>query len=177
MELLQQFHSGRSINPLGPPAIRLRSAGPRERERPLAMVRSHRKRKRARQVDKSRQQVRHDPASFFVANLERLFDEWVSILLTTTLPCGISSSDPCILTAFRLLDSAIDGSESMRSRFAHSPPRKWIYGRGSIVGVLNATLLEEELQPGQDILVVLVDEFGLGRSTERERAMKTYRTE
>ncbi|KAH7119309.1 hypothetical protein EDB81DRAFT_76200 [Dactylonectria macrodidyma] len=38
--------------------------------------------------------------------------------------------------------------------------RKWIYGRGSIVGVLNATLLEDELQPGQDILVVLVDEFG-----------------
>jgi len=38
--------------------------------------------------------------------------------------------------------------------------RKWIYGRGSIVGVLNAILLEEEPQPGQDILVVLVDEFG-----------------
>jgi len=38
--------------------------------------------------------------------------------------------------------------------------RKWMYGRGSIVGVLNATLLEEELQPGQDILVVLADEFG-----------------
>ncbi|KAI3571941.1 hypothetical protein IWW34DRAFT_235239 [Fusarium oxysporum f. sp. albedinis] len=38
--------------------------------------------------------------------------------------------------------------------------RKWIYGRGSIVGVLNDTLLEDELQPGQDILVVLVDEFG-----------------
>jgi len=38
--------------------------------------------------------------------------------------------------------------------------RKWVYGRGSIVGVLNAALLEDELQPGQDILVVLVDEFG-----------------
>ncbi|KAG7001568.1 hypothetical protein Forpi1262_v009506 [Fusarium oxysporum f. sp. raphani] len=37
--------------------------------------------------------------------------------------------------------------------------RKWMYGRGSIVGVLNPALLEEELQPGQDILVVLVDEF------------------
>jgi len=119
LELLQQFHTGRGINPLGTPAIRLQSAGPTESERPLTMVRSHRKRKRARQVDKIRQQVRHDPTSFFVANLERVFDEWVSILLTTTLPCGISSSDPCILTAFRLLDSTIDGSESMRSRFAH----------------------------------------------------------
>ncbi|KAI1357234.1 hypothetical protein F5Y08DRAFT_353313 [Xylaria arbuscula] len=39
-------------------------------------------------------------------------------------------------------------------------PRKWMYGRGSIVGVLNVALLEEQLQPGQDILVVLVDEFG-----------------
>ncbi|KAM4063866.1 hypothetical protein HRG_006965 [Hirsutella rhossiliensis] len=38
--------------------------------------------------------------------------------------------------------------------------RKWMYGRGSIVGVLNPALLEEELQPGQDILVVLADEFG-----------------
>lgn len=35
-----------------------------------------------------------------------------------------------------------------------------MYGRGSIVGVLNDALLEEPLQPGQDILVVLVDEFG-----------------
>jgi len=38
--------------------------------------------------------------------------------------------------------------------------RKWIYGRGSIVGVLNPAILEDELQPGQDILVVLADEFG-----------------
>lgn len=35
-----------------------------------------------------------------------------------------------------------------------------MYGRGNIVGVLNATLQEDELQPGQDILVVLVHEFG-----------------
>ncbi|KAH8747602.1 hypothetical protein F5883DRAFT_437089 [Diaporthe sp. PMI_573] len=40
------------------------------------------------------------------------------------------------------------------------PSGKWMYGRGSIVGVLNAALLEDELQPGQDVLVVLVDEFG-----------------
>ncbi|KAH7303746.1 hypothetical protein B0I35DRAFT_344072, partial [Stachybotrys elegans] len=38
--------------------------------------------------------------------------------------------------------------------------RKWLYGRGSIVGVLNVALLEKEPGPGKDILVVLVDEFG-----------------
>ncbi|KAH8659512.1 hypothetical protein BGZ61DRAFT_485942 [Ilyonectria robusta] len=38
--------------------------------------------------------------------------------------------------------------------------KKWIYGRGSIVGVLKPALLEEELQLGQDTLVVLSDEFG-----------------
>ncbi|KAI0804241.1 hypothetical protein GGR55DRAFT_659129 [Xylaria sp. FL0064] len=38
--------------------------------------------------------------------------------------------------------------------------RKWMYGRGSIVGVLNDALLEEEPPAGHDILVVLVDEFG-----------------
>ncbi len=38
--------------------------------------------------------------------------------------------------------------------------RKRMYGRGSIVGALNPALLEEELQAGQDILVVLADEFG-----------------
>ncbi|KAH7125012.1 hypothetical protein B0J13DRAFT_511312 [Dactylonectria estremocensis] len=38
--------------------------------------------------------------------------------------------------------------------------RKWMCGRGIIVGVLNPTLLDEEPQPGQDILVVLADEFG-----------------
>jgi hypothetical protein len=38
--------------------------------------------------------------------------------------------------------------------------RKWMYGMGSIVGGLNPALLEEELQVGQYILVVLADEFG-----------------
>ncbi|CAI6027852.1 unnamed protein product [Clonostachys chloroleuca] len=38
--------------------------------------------------------------------------------------------------------------------------RKWMYGRGSIIGVLNVALLEKEPEPGQDILVVLVDDFG-----------------
>ncbi|KAH7125010.1 hypothetical protein B0J13DRAFT_531274 [Dactylonectria estremocensis] len=38
--------------------------------------------------------------------------------------------------------------------------RKWVYGRGSIIGVLNAALLEKEPEPGHDVLVVLVDEFG-----------------
>ncbi|KAI1345309.1 hypothetical protein F5Y01DRAFT_309166 [Xylaria sp. FL0043] len=38
--------------------------------------------------------------------------------------------------------------------------KKWMYGRGSIIGVLNDALLEEKLPAGQDILVVLVDEFG-----------------
>ncbi|KAH6970497.1 hypothetical protein BKA56DRAFT_622180 [Ilyonectria sp. MPI-CAGE-AT-0026] len=38
--------------------------------------------------------------------------------------------------------------------------KKWIYGRGSIVGVLKPALLEEELQLGQDTLAVLSDEFG-----------------
>ena len=35
--------------------------------------------------------------------------------------------------------------------------RKQIYERENIIGVLNTTLLEEELQSGQDVLVVLVD--------------------
>jgi hypothetical protein len=44
--------------------------------------------------------------------------------------------------------------------------RKWMYGRGSIIGVLNVELLEKEPEPGQDILVVLVDEFGfISRAT------------
>ncbi|KAH7116651.1 hypothetical protein B0J13DRAFT_653258 [Dactylonectria estremocensis] len=38
--------------------------------------------------------------------------------------------------------------------------RKWIYGRGSIIGVLNIALLEKEPAAGHDILVVLLDEFG-----------------
>lgn len=38
--------------------------------------------------------------------------------------------------------------------------RKWMYGRGSIIGVLNVALLEKEPELGRDILVVLVDEFG-----------------
>src|ERR1700733_8766977 len=38
--------------------------------------------------------------------------------------------------------------------------RKWMYRRGSIISVLNPRLLETEPQPGQDILVILTDEFG-----------------
>ncbi|KAG7423449.1 Zinc finger BED domain-containing protein RICESLEEPER 2 [Fusarium oxysporum f. sp. raphani] len=47
---------------------------------------------------------------------------------------------------------------------------KWMYGRGSIVGVLNPALLQEELQPGQDILVVLVDEFSFTSKVTLEGA-------
>ncbi|EXM12767.1 hypothetical protein FOTG_18750 [Fusarium oxysporum f. sp. vasinfectum 25433] len=47
---------------------------------------------------------------------------------------------------------------------------KWMYGRGSIVGVLNPALLQEELQPGQDILVVLVDEFSFTSKATLEGA-------
>ncbi|RKK32595.1 hypothetical protein BFJ69_g18751 [Fusarium oxysporum] len=57
---------------------------------------------------------------------------------------------------------------------------KWMYGRRSIVGVLNPALLQEELQPGQDILVVLVDEFSFtskatleGRYCDEEGVLST----
>ncbi|KAI8397484.1 hypothetical protein FOFC_20756 [Fusarium oxysporum] len=46
----------------------------------------------------------------------------------------------------------------------------WKSRRGSIVGVLNPALLQEELQPGQDILVVLVDEFSFTSKATLEGA-------
>jgi hypothetical protein len=63
--------------------------------------------------------------------------------------------------------------------------RKWMYGRGSIVGVLNPTLLDEEPQSGQDILVVLADEFGFtskatfdsGTAIWNEASPQTAKTE
>ena len=62
---------------------------------------------------------------------------------------------------------------------------KWMYGRGNIVGVLNPTLLEREPQPGQDILVVLTDEFGFtpratfdsGTAMENQRSAQKTRAE
>ena len=48
-----------------------------------------------------------------------------------------------------------------------------MYGRGSIAGVLNPALLEGEHQPGQDILVVLADEYGFTSKASFDSATAT----
>lgn len=64
--------------------------------------------------------VRYDAISFLDANLEIVLDDWITFLAHTTLPSTIASSDPYVITVFRVLDGAIDGSESIRSRLAHT---------------------------------------------------------
>ncbi len=56
---------------------------------------------------------------FFVAHLQNVLEDWITILVKTTLPSGITSSDPVVTSAFQLLDSTINGGDDMRSRFAN----------------------------------------------------------
>ncbi|KAH8889961.1 hypothetical protein GQ53DRAFT_622155, partial [Thozetella sp. PMI_491] len=64
--------------------------------------------------------VRYDAITFLDANLEIILDDWITFLARVTLPSTISSSDPYIITVFQVLDGAIDGSESIRSRLAQT---------------------------------------------------------
>ncbi len=97
------------------PTPRRQSAQPKKRE--AALNAHHAKNIATAQEDASA--VRYGAIPFFIANVEQVFDEWVSMLSKTSLPGDISSSDPFVLTTFHLLDSMMDGGESIRSRFAH----------------------------------------------------------
>ncbi|KAH8742237.1 hypothetical protein F5883DRAFT_356082, partial [Diaporthe sp. PMI_573] len=48
-----------------------------------------------------------------------VLDDWMTILVKTTLPSGIKSSDPVITTTFQLLDSTINQGNAIRSRLAN----------------------------------------------------------
>ncbi len=54
--------------------------------------------------------------TFFVTNLEHAFESWVTLLARTTLQSNKTSTDPNIITAFQLLDSTINRSDTIRSR-------------------------------------------------------------
>ena len=62
--------------------------------------------------------VRSNPMDFFVAHLQNVLEDWIIIRVKTTLPSGITSSDPSVISAFQLLDGTIDEGDNMRSRFA-----------------------------------------------------------
>ncbi|KAH7007422.1 hypothetical protein EDB80DRAFT_684658 [Ilyonectria destructans] len=49
--------------------------------------------------------------------------------------------------------------------------RKRMYGGGNIIGLLDPTILKGALEPGKDILVVLMDEFGYTSKTTFEGAV------
>jgi hypothetical protein len=74
---------------------------------------------RVQLFNKIPQLIRNNPIPFFIANLERVFDDWIFLLVSTSLPSDMPSSDPFVLAAFQLLDSAIDGGERIRGRLAH----------------------------------------------------------
>ncbi|KAK0635284.1 hypothetical protein B0T17DRAFT_612173 [Bombardia bombarda] len=62
--------------------------------------------------------VRYDAITFLNVNLEIILNDSITFLAQTTLPSTIASSDPYVITVFQVLDAAIDGSESIRSRLA-----------------------------------------------------------
>ncbi|KAH8768421.1 hypothetical protein F5883DRAFT_369539, partial [Diaporthe sp. PMI_573] len=63
--------------------------------------------------------VRPNPMDFFVAHLQNVLEHWITIQVKTTLPSGITSSDPSVTCAFQLLDGTINEGDNMRSRFAN----------------------------------------------------------
>src|SRR6266699_2270615 len=102
----QQFQTELDLNEPEIPTPRLQRAQPKEKKRLSTTERSNLIRMQL--LNRIPRLIRRDPIPFFVANLEQVFDDWVFILVTTSLPTGISSSDPFVLTAFQLRDSAID---------------------------------------------------------------------
>jgi len=63
--------------------------------------------------------VRQDVITFFANHFEKALADWITMLQKTAIPSNIASSDPHIITAFRLLDEARTGRDSTRSRLAY----------------------------------------------------------
>ncbi len=63
--------------------------------------------------------VWHDVITFFANHFEKALDSWISILTKTTIPDNVTSSDPCILNSFQLLDQARTGGDKILSRLAY----------------------------------------------------------
>jgi len=60
-----------------------------------------------------------DAITVFANHFERAADSWVSILMQTTIPDNIGSSDPCVINAFKFLDRARTSSDGILSRLAY----------------------------------------------------------
>lgn len=70
-----------------------------------------RKRKLARVTSLSHRLVGKEPLNSFAENCQKTIADWISLLSKTTLPSDIESSDPCIITAFKAVDSVICGHQ------------------------------------------------------------------
>lgn len=53
--------------------------------------------------------IGRDPIGTFADNYEKTMPDWMALLRETSLPSGITSEDPRIITAFRVVDSVICG--------------------------------------------------------------------
>ncbi|KAI1207646.1 uncharacterized protein F4807DRAFT_462452 [Annulohypoxylon truncatum] len=63
----------------------------------------------ARVTPISKRLVGYDPIRTFAENCEKTLSDWVILLRKTTLPNGIVSEDPRIISAFKAVDSVICG--------------------------------------------------------------------
>ncbi|RSL64175.1 hypothetical protein CEP51_013191 [Fusarium floridanum] len=70
-----------------------------------------RKRKLARVTSLSHRLVGNEPLNSFAENCQKTIADWISLLSKTTLPSDIESSDLCIITAFKAVDSVICGNQ------------------------------------------------------------------
>lgn len=53
--------------------------------------------------------IGHGPIGTFVGNCEKTLPDWITLLREATLPNGITSTDPRIITAFKAVDNVICG--------------------------------------------------------------------
>lgn len=60
--------------------------------------------------------IGHEPIETFVNNCKKTLPGWIELLRKTTLPNGITSADPCIISAFKAVDSVIcaQGTEMLQ---------------------------------------------------------------
>ncbi len=63
--------------------------------------------------------VRHDMITFFANHFETALESWMSIVIKTTIPDNVASSDPCVLNSFQVLDKARTDGDKMLSRLAY----------------------------------------------------------
>lgn len=109
--LYRGYNSQKSNSSLGRKTTITSDRGQRPIHHPKSRIKKNamHKKKLARVTFLSNRLIGHNPIETFADNCEKILPDWIALLRKATLPNGITSEDPRIITAFQAVDNVICG--------------------------------------------------------------------